>query len=87
MLQKISVSNKSCSFELFNDQKYWKMSQFQKVCSTTVFNIDNTNKMFLEHQITMLWFLTDHVIKIEVMAAENSALPSQEYITCRVKIY
>ncbi len=35
--------------------------------------------MFLEHQISMLeWFLTDHVIKIEVMAAENSALPSQE---------
>ncbi len=38
--------------------------------------------MFPEQQISMwAWFLKGHVtLKTEVMAAENSALPSQEYI-------
>ncbi len=42
-----------------------------------VFNIDYNKK----HQISILeWFLKDHVtLKLEaVIAAENSALPSQE---------
>ncbi len=36
--------------------------------------------MLIEHQIIILdWFLKDYVtLKTEVMAAENSALPSQE---------
>ncbi len=39
--------------------------------------------MFLAHQISILyWFLKDRVtLKTGVMAAENSALPSQEEIT------
>ncbi len=38
--------------------------------------------MFLVQQIvTLQWFLKDHVtLKTEVMAVENVALPSQEYI-------
>ncbi len=49
--------------------------------STTVFSI---LEMYLEHQNSILeWFLKDHVTqKTGVMAAENSALPSKEYITC-----
>ncbi len=51
MLQKISISNKCCSFEL--SIHLWilknKMSHgFHKIlCSTTVFNIDNNQKCFL----------------------------------------
>ncbi len=38
--------------------------------------------MFPQKQIRILeWFLKDHVaLKTGVMTAENSALPSQEYI-------
>ncbi len=48
--------------------------------STTVFNIDTNKKILFEQQISILeWFLKDHVtMDARVMAAENSALPSQE---------
>ncbi len=42
----------------------------------------DNNCQFLEEQIIILeWFLKDHVtLNTAVMAAENSALSSQEYI-------
>ncbi len=46
-----------------------------------VFCIDFNKKMFLEHQIS-IWqsFLKERVtLKTGVIAAEDSALPSQEY--------
>ncbi len=45
--------------------------------------------MFFEHQISILkWFLNDHVtLKPGVIAAENSAFASQEYIIFYNNIY
>jgi len=55
--------------------------------STTVFKIDNNNKMFLEHQIILEGLLNVHVtLKTEVMTAGNSALPLQEYLKIYIKI-
>jgi len=48
MLQKLSISDKCCSSELSIHQIILKKMY------TTVFNIDNNNKCFLDHQILTL---------------------------------
>ncbi len=52
---------------------------FMKILnSTAVFNIDDGKKLFLRTKSPLEWFLKDHVtLKTKVMAAENSALPSE----------
>ncbi len=71
MLQKISIWNKCCSFELSNYIIF--LYHFHK--SVKQHNIDNNNIFFLNNQISILkWFLKDHVT-LGFMDAENSALP------------
>ncbi len=48
MLQKISISNKYCSFELYIHERQKSISVSTKILiSTTGFSIDNDQKCFL----------------------------------------
>ncbi len=74
MLWKISISNKYCSFEpsihVFYLEIYYSLHKNMKQIVI--------KEIFLEHQMRVLArFLKDHVTDWG-MAAENSALPSQE---------
>ncbi len=72
MLQKISVFNKCSSFELLYLLNKQQNGQFPQKNTVFDFNI----RMFLEQQISISWFINDHVtLNTDLKAAENSVLP------------
>ncbi len=67
MLQKISISNKCCPFELSMQKKKCIMVSTNILSSTTVFNIASSKTISI-----LECFLKDHVtLKTDVTASEN----------------
>ncbi len=62
-------------FNISIPQYYSIILKKKELSSITVFKIDSIEKIFLEHQISILeWPLNDHVtLESGVMAAENLA--------------
>ncbi len=61
MLQKISISNKCCAFELSIHQKSYIMVSTKIWSSTAVFNIDKNLKCFLSSNQHIIMISEDHV--------------------------
>ncbi len=55
MLQKIFISNKCCSFELYQRNLKKSITVYSKILSLSIaFNIDNNNKSFLSNKFRVI---------------------------------